>query len=157
MSPDEIFLEKLLLALDGAGLEALVVGATAAALQGAPVTTRDVDLLVRDTPENRQKIVRLSELLQAAKPAPVEDSSSLTILGSDVPVDLIFDTLPGGFTWDSIESRAEEIAIGSGSALVASLPDLIESKLASGQPRDLAQLPILRDTLRVKQALAGER
>jgi hypothetical protein len=37
--------------------------------------------------------------------------------------------------------------------LVASLEDVIKSKEAAGRKKDLAVLPILRDTLAVKQAL----
>ena len=36
---------------------------------------------------------------------------------------------------------------------VAGLADVIRSKEAAGRPKDLAQLPILRDTLRVRRAL----
>jgi hypothetical protein len=43
--------------------------------------------------------------------------------------------------------------VGEHKALVASLEDVIRSKEAAGRPKDLAQLPILRDTLRVRRAL----
>ena len=56
MSPDEAFVLRLLEALDSAGLEGLIVGMTGAALQGAPAMTQDVDLLIRDTPKNREKL-----------------------------------------------------------------------------------------------------
>jgi len=41
----------------------------------------------------------------------------------------------------------------SQTARVACLEDIIASKAACGRPKDLAQLPLLRETLRVKQAL----
>jgi len=49
-SSDDSFLRDLVRALEVTGLEAIIVGSTAAVLQGAPVMTQDVDLLVRDTP-----------------------------------------------------------------------------------------------------------
>jgi len=35
------------------------VGSVAALLQGAPITTEDMDILVRDTPKNREKLHQL--------------------------------------------------------------------------------------------------
>jgi hypothetical protein len=154
MSPDETFLERLLAALDQVGLEALIVGSTAAVLQGAPVMTQDVDLLVRDTPLVRQKLEKLGEALKAARPAPVSElSSALTILGGELPVDVLFDALPGGLRFASLKSRAVKIPVGERTATVATLADVIASKAAAGRPKDLAQLPILRDTLKIITAL----
>lgn len=59
MSSDEQFVEEVLLALRECGLEAIVVGSVAALLQGAPITTEDMDVLVRDTPKNREKLKQL--------------------------------------------------------------------------------------------------
>lgn len=53
MSSDESFLQDVVAALDRVGLEAIVVGTVAGVLNGAPVMTQDLDLLVRDTPKNR--------------------------------------------------------------------------------------------------------
>jgi hypothetical protein len=150
MSLDEIFLEKLLESLDRVGLEALIVGSTAAVLQGAPVMTQDVDLLVRDTPLVRQKLEKLGEALNAARPAAVSElSSALTILGAELPVDILFDALAGGLRFASLKSRAVKIPIGAQTATAAALADVIASKEAAARPKDLAQLPILRDTLNV--------
>ncbi len=55
-SSDEAFVLAVLKALKESSLEAIVVGSVAAVLQGSPVTTQDMDLLVRDTPTNRKKI-----------------------------------------------------------------------------------------------------
>jgi hypothetical protein len=101
MSSDESFLRDVVAALDRVELEAIVVGTVAAVLHGAPVMTQDLDLLIRDTPKNREKIAKLSAALQIA--APVEVSQL---------------------------SRAI-------------------------RPKDLAQLPILRETERVRRALKG--
>jgi len=68
MSSDESFLREVMVALDRVGLEALVVGTVAAVLNGAPVMTQDLDLLIRDTPKNREKIGKLSTALQIAAP-----------------------------------------------------------------------------------------
>lgn len=154
MSPDELFLERLLTALDSLGLEALIVGSVAAAVQGSPILTQDVDLLIRDTEPNREKLVRLAAAIGAARPIAVSElSTTLTLIGGALPVDILFDRLPGNLSFPSLRSRSVQVAVGAAMALVASLSDVIASKESAGRPKDLAQLPILRETLRVKRAL----
>jgi len=152
-SSDESFVLEVLAALEQTKLEALVVGSVAAVLQGSPVTTQDLDLLVRDTPANRQKIEKLGQCLGAR---PREISSLTNVLRIDAasaPVDLLFDRLPGDLSFESLRSRSIAIDLAGRTAKVASLEDIILSKEAAGRPKDHAQLPILRDTLRVKRAL----
>ncbi len=153
-SSDEAFVLEVLAALEQTGLEALVVGSVAAVLQGSPVTTQDLDLLVRDTPANRQKIEMLGHCL-GARPREVSSLTNvLRIDAASAPVDLLFDRLPGELSFESLRSRSIAIDLAGRTATVASLEDVILSKEASGRPKDHAQLPILRDTLRVKKALA---
>jgi hypothetical protein len=156
MSSDESFLRDVVAALDRVGLEALVVGSVAAVLNGAPVMTQDLDLLIRDTPKNREKIGKLSAALQIAAPVEVsEPSRSLTLLGGALPIDILFDALPGGLTFEALRSRSSRVQIGDSAAIVAALGDVIASKEAAGRPKDVAQLPILRETQRVRGALKG--
>lgn len=152
-SSDEAFVLQVLEALEQTGLEALVVGSVAAVLQGSPVTTQDLDLLVLDTPANRQKIERLAQCL-GGRPREVSSLSNvLRIDAAAATVDLLFDRLPGGLSFESLRSRSVAIDLGGRTARVASLEDIIASKEAAARPKDQAQLPILRDTLRVKKAL----
>lgn len=156
MSSDETFLREVMLALDRVGLEALVVGTVAAVLNGAPVMTQDLDLLVRDTPKNREKLAKLAAALQIAGPVEVSElSRSVTLIGGALPIDILFDALPGGLTFEALRSRSSRVQIGDSAATVASLGDVIASKEAAGRPKDLAQLPMLRDTQRVRGALKG--
>ncbi len=156
MSSDESFLREVMVALDRVGLEALVVGTVAAVLNGAPVMTQDLDLLIRDTPKNREKIGKLSTALQIAAPVEISElSRSLTLLGGALPIDILFDALPGGLTFEALRSRSSRVQIGDSAATVAALTDVIASKEAAGRPKDLAQLPILRETQRVRGALKG--
>ncbi|HKC60159.1 MAG TPA: hypothetical protein VKB92_08745 [Myxococcales bacterium] len=156
MSSDETFLREVMLALDRVGLEALVVGTVAAVLNGAPVMTQDLDLLVRDTPKDREKLAKLAAALQIAGPVEVSElSRSVTLIGGALPIDILFDALPGGLTFEALRSRSSRVQIGDSAATVASLGDVIASKEAAGRPKDLAQLPMLRDTQRVRGALKG--
>ena len=58
--PKEADLPALLAELCDAGIEFIVVGGTAAVLQGAPISTNDLDIVHRRTPEN---VARLLEVL----------------------------------------------------------------------------------------------
>jgi hypothetical protein len=154
MSSDEAFVIELLRALDEIDLEAIVVGSMAAIMQGTPITTRDVDLLVRDTPRNREKLDLLGAALGTGRPVQISNlSTAVTLVGGRVPVDVLFDSISGGLGFASVCSRSVEIPLGDRKAVVASLEDVIRSKETVGRPKDLAQLPILRDTLRVRKAL----
>jgi len=156
MSSDESFLHDVLAALDLVGLEAIVVGTVAGVLNGAPVMTQDLDLLVRDTPKNREKIGKLSAALRIAAPVEVSElSRALTLIGGALPIDILFDALPGGLGFEALRSRSSRVQIGDVAATVAALGDVIASKEAAGRPKDLAQLLILRETQRVRRALAG--
>ncbi len=52
--------EALLRELSGAGVDFIVVGGMAALLHGAPITTQDLDIVHKRTPEN---VARLHEVL----------------------------------------------------------------------------------------------
>jgi hypothetical protein len=58
--PKAADLPALLAALCDSGVEFIIVGGVAAVLQGVPITTNDLDIVHRRTPEN---VVRLLELL----------------------------------------------------------------------------------------------
>lgn len=157
MSSDEAFVEEVLGALHDCGLEAIVIGSVAALLQGAPLTTEDMDILVRDTPRNREKLKGLERLLgqRAVQVSPL--SPTLRVATPRAHVDILFDEISGKLGFQSLRSRSSRITIGDQEAVVAALEDVIASKEAAGRPKDLAQLPILRDTLRVRRALEGDR
>ncbi len=158
MSPDELFFVRLLAALEKVRLEYVVVGMAAASLQGAPIMTQDVDLLVRDTPLSRNRIDELAKEIGAGRPVRVSElSTTLSLIGADAPVDVLFDRLPGGASFEGLRARATIIKLGEHSAVVATLADIIASKEAIGRPKDLAHLPILRETERIRDALARER
>jgi len=110
-----------------AKLDAVVIGNSASMLNGAPVTTQDVDLLIRDTKANRRKLAIFAE----------------EIGGSS----------PGGLTFASVRSRAQSVTVGDERLAVAALADVIRSKQAANRPKDRAVLPILRDTMAVKKKL----
>ncbi len=153
MSSDEAFVVRVLAAIKTARLEGIVVGNVAAILQGAPVTTQDLDLLVRDTPLNRSKIEDLGKEL-GSRPREISPLARGLRIDADAgTLDLLFDHISGNLSFESIRSRSVHMDVAGHAATVASLEDVIASKEAAGRPKDIAQLPILRDTLKVRKAL----
>jgi hypothetical protein len=69
--------------LERHGLEAVLIGNAAAALQGAPVTTVDVDFLFRKTPTNLKKLKAIAADLDAVILRPYYPVSGLFRVARD--------------------------------------------------------------------------
>jgi hypothetical protein len=145
----EPLLARIALALDGAGLEAVLIGNAAAALQGAPVTTLDFDFMFRSTPANLRKLKSFARALDAVILRPYYPASDLFRVVSDdlgLQVDFLA-TIHGVRSFESLRSRAVVVRLGDSSVLVAALADIVKSKRAAGRPKDRAVLGILEATL----------
>ena len=140
-------------ALAECGLEAVLIGNAAAALQGAPVTTLDFDFMFRKTPANLAKLKRLAGQLGGQILRPYYPASSLfRLVVDDSGWQLDFMSVVHGVTsFASLRSGATEVFFGPHPLLVASLRDIIRSKKAAGRARDRAVLEILEKTLREKE------
>jgi predicted nucleotidyltransferase len=136
------------------GLEAVLIGNAAAALQGSPVTTVDLDFMFRKTPRNLTRLKRVADDLEAVVLTPYYPASGLFRIVRDRD-GLQFDfmaRIDGIRSFDALRSRASTVRFGRASLLVASLEDIIKSKAAAARPQDRAVLPVLRRTLREKEA-----
>lgn len=139
-------------------LDAVLIGNAAAALQGSPVTTLDLDFMFRKTPGNLAKLKRIAAELNALLLTPYYPASGLFRLVRDRD-GLQFDFMAkvdGIRSFEGLKSRAEEVRFGRHKLLVASLADVIKSKQAAGRPQDRAVLPLLRKTLDEKEALEAD-
>ncbi|HEX4386875.1 MAG TPA: hypothetical protein VH083_28165 [Myxococcales bacterium] len=134
-------------------LEAVVIGNSASMLNGAPVTTQDIDLLIRDTTLNRKKLARFANEIGGSMPTLVSELSKVESIegGLAVPVEIHYDRISGGLSFPAVRSRAQSVDVGEERLLVASLADIIRSKHAADRPKDRAVLPILRDALAVQE------
>src|SRR5256885_836452 len=70
-------LSRIAKMLEQHGLEAVLIGNAAAALQGAPVTTIDFDFMFRKTPANLRKLKALAAALDAVILRPYYPASDL--------------------------------------------------------------------------------
>ena len=133
-------------------LDVVLIGNAAAALQGSPVTTVDLDFMFRKTPGNLRKLRRLADDLDAVVLHPFYPASELYRVVRDSD-GLQFDFMAkvdGIRSFEALRSRAASTRFGRHDLKVASLADIITSKKAANRPQDRAVLPILRRTLREK-------
>ncbi len=137
------------------GLEAVMIGNAAAALQGAPVTTVDVDFLFRKTPANLRKLKKVARAFDATILRPYYPVSDLfRVAAEDLALQIDFmATVHGLRSYNRVKSRAISVDVGGETFLVASLPDIIASKRAADRPRDRSVLDALTTTLEEKQTL----
>jgi predicted nucleotidyltransferase len=139
----------------------IVIGAVAAIFHGYPLSTQDLDVTPSRAPDNLERLARALQELDArlrvsrgrALPFPI-DAAMLsrgeiwTLTTKAGPLDLVY--FPAGTRgYDDLQRDAREIDIGGATVTVASLADVIRSKEAANRPKDIAQLPALRQTLEV--------
>jgi hypothetical protein len=130
-------------------LEAIMVGNAAAALQGVPITTVDIDFLFRRTPANVKKLKEIARDLEAMLLRPFYPISPLIRLSRDtdhLQIDFMTE-ISGVRSYEGLRARSAVVRFGGASLYVASLPDIIKSKKAAGRPQDLAAMPILEESL----------
>jgi len=145
----KVYLTTVAEALQEVGLEAVLVGNAAAALQGAPVTTLDFDFMFRKTVANLGKLKKLARRLDAVILRPYYPASELyRVVVEDTGLQLDFmSVLTGISSFSSLRSRARQETFGRGRLWVARLEDIIASKRKLGRPRDKAVLGVLEKTL----------
>jgi hypothetical protein len=148
---------EILRLLAGSEVEFIVVGMTAGVLRGAPVTTVDVDIVHRRSPEN---VARLLEVLSRVDAVYRHDPRRLRPNESHLtgPGHQLLTTTHGDLDClgeidrdrgyeDLLDQTTEMKLTGGHTVRVLTLKALIEIKERSGRPKDLAVLPVLRATL----------
>ena len=142
-------------------VEFVVVGMTAGILHGAPVTTIDLDVVHRRSPENVARLLRvLGELDAVYRHDPRRlrpEESHLGSPGHQLLVTRYGDldclgTIDEGRGYEELLPHTVEMRLSGGATIrVLSLPALIEAKQRAGRAKDLAALPVLRATLEERE------
>ena len=126
-------------------VEFMLVGAAAAALQGAPVVTQDVDLWFEDVKDpGIQTALRKSSGIMV----PSFGQNGPTFAGEAVKLFDIVLTMPGLMGFDEERKNSFDVRLGSVNVRILELGRIIKSKETIGRPKDLLVLPVLRDTLK---------
>jgi len=152
-SPTDADVGQLLRRLVDAGVEFIVVGGAAAVLHGAPITTEDLDIVHRRTPENVSRLKNLLQELNAhvrelTNRQLVPQESALlgeghvllsTRLG---PLDCL-GALVDGRGFEDLVSHSESFADEGAEFRVLDLSTLIDIKTKTGRAKDRLMLPVL--------------
>jgi hypothetical protein len=151
---------RLIAALTRHSVKFIVIGAVAAIAQGSPLPTEDLDITPEREPENLERLAAALQELGAKLRIPRGE-------GVDFPIDAEFLGRMDGWTLTTDAGDLDIAFVPAGTAgypdligdaievdldapvLVASLRDVIRSKEAANRPKDIAQLPALRQTLEV--------
>ncbi len=151
-------LSAILEGLIKADVKFILVGGLAAVVQGAPMTTLDVDIVHDRSAENIAKLFNFLKSINATYRRPddkiiepkADDFSGLkhalftTRLG---PLDVL-TVIEEGKTYEDLLNHTIEIEFRGHTIHVLDLETLINLKKASNNPKHKQQLPVLEETLR---------
>jgi hypothetical protein len=136
----------------------ILVGGLAAVIQGAPITTMDVDIVHSRSPENISKLFAFLKSIDATYRRPdtkiiapkEEDFSGMghalfsTRIG---PLDILA-FIEESKTYEDLLKHTIEIEFRGHTIQVLDIKMLIELKRKSKDPKDKQRLPVLEETLR---------
>jgi len=137
---------EMLVALSAEGVEYLLVGAYAMAAHGVPRATGDIDIWVRPTPENAERVLRALGRFGA----PLFDLTAAdlarkgTVFQLRVPprrIDIL--TSIDGVTFDEAWPGRVTCRLGDVEVIVIGRETLVRNKRAAARPKDLVDLRIL--------------
>jgi len=128
----------------------MVVGLSAATLQGAPVVTQDVDLWFENLGE--QKISRALQEVGAAY-VPPSNFNPPMLAGAGTELFDIVLRMDGLGTFADEIKNCVEISLGQQKLKVLSLERILASKIAANRPKDQLTIPVLRDALATTQSM----
>ena len=134
---------EMLDALSAAGAEFLIVGAHALAAHGRPRATGDLDIWIRPSPENAERVWHA--LVQFGAPLTelrVEDLATPQIVFQIgiAPARIDILTSLTALKFDDAWPRRQMVEIEGQTLPFLSRDDLIRNKAAVGRPRDLADI-----------------
>jgi len=150
---EQAFLKEL----NRLGVEYMIVGLAAAALQGAPAVTQDIDLWFRDLTDPRigEALKRVGGIY-----VPPTPSTPPMFAGKKVALFDIVLTMHGLRRFDREQKDAFDIRVGRMNLKVLPLERIIASKKATNREKDRLVLPVLKDalaTLKKTQIAASRR
>ena len=138
-------------------VEYIVVGGVAAVIQGAPVTTFDLDALVRLSEGNADRLMlALGELDARYREHETEINPTkedilagghLLLLTRAGPLDVL-GFIGDGNRYEDLVSHSEKVPMTIGTFRVLDLDELIRQKKSSDRPKDRAMLELLEEVLR---------
>jgi predicted nucleotidyltransferase len=156
--PTSASLSEILEGLLEAGVDFILVGGLAAVIQGAPVTTMDVDVVHSQSPENIARLLsflksvdavyrRLDDRLIEPKEHDLSGKGHVLLTTRIGPLDILA-VIEGGRSYEELLEHTVEINFRGHRLRVLDLKTLVELKKTSTDPKDKQRLPVLKETLR---------
>jgi hypothetical protein len=139
----------LLCAFNAEDVEYLVVGGQAVNAHGAPRLTKDLDLFIRTTADNSERVfkalARFGAPIAGLSPADFrEHAGDVFQIGVEPNRIDILQSI-SGVDFDSAWERRQLFEVEDGLTVpFMALDDLLANKLASGRPQDLADVDKLK-------------
>lgn len=134
--------------LNARGVEFVVVGAYALAFHGAPRYTGDLDILVKPTEENAERLLRaIADFgfpVESLSPVQVVERDRLIEMGVP-PVQIRVMSHIDGATWQDVWAGRLQAHTGTTSIAFIGRDAFLSNKRAAGRPKDLADVEALRD------------
>jgi hypothetical protein len=138
----------------------ILVGGVAAILEGAPVATFDLDIVIRPTSDNRARLLTALGELNARYNDPagrhlVPDERKLAtlrihrLLTDHGPLD-IMASIGDGLTYGDLAATTREHEVSGLRVRALELAMIIRSKEQANRDKDRAALPALRRALHLK-------
>lgn len=151
-------LSALLEGLLSSGVKFVLVGGLAAVVQGAPITTMDVDIVHNRSSENIAKLLAFLKSIDAYHRRPDDKviepkENDLSGMGHALlttrlgPLDVLA-VVEDGKTYEDLLEHAIEIEFRSYKIRILDLRALVELKKNSRDARDKQRLPVLEEALR---------
>ncbi|MDD5451750.1 MAG: hypothetical protein PHT49_07660 [Desulfovibrionales bacterium] len=151
-------LSAVLEGLIEAGVEFILVGGLAAVVQGAPVTTMDLDIVHKRSPENIARLLAFLKSIDAFHRRP--DNKIIRPKKGDIsgmghalfttrlgPLDVLA-VIEEGRDYEDLLKHTVEIEFRGHTVRVLDLKTLVELKRTSRDLKDRQRLPVLEETLR---------
>ena len=152
MPKDQIFFESelaFLVELQRRRVRFMIVGLSAATLQGVPVVTQDVDLWFARP--GAQRMLAAVKAVGGFYVAPTAFTPP-RLGGEAIKLYDIVTEMHGLKSFDAEYRRAKTIALGDLRLKVLPLERIIVSKRAAKRPKDSAQIPMLEAALAARRA-----
>ncbi len=144
-------IEGLLKSLNARHVDYVVIGATAFPVHGYARATLDIDIFIRPTPENAERVRRaLAQFGYDVTEVRTEDLLKKKLLIRQYAVETDIHPFVAGVSFDEVWERSVMARFGRTTARFASLVDLIAMKRAAGRAKD-------REDLRYLLKLKGRR
>ena len=127
-------------------VEFVIVGAHALAFHGAPRFTGDLDILIRPTAENADRLIAAVRAFGFPEipltPAQIIAPGRIIEMGV-APVQIHVMSAIDGVAWEEVWSGRVESRFGSCTVGLIGRAEFLKNKRAAGRPKDLADIAAL--------------